>query len=69
MKVRVVIHEAEEGGYWAEVPAFAGCFSEGATQEEVRAMIREAAEGWLEAGNDRPPGEAYPSDQVEELEL
>ncbi|MYH81496.1 type II toxin-antitoxin system HicB family antitoxin, partial [Candidatus Poribacteria bacterium] len=25
MKLKVVIHKAEEGGYWAEVPSLAGC--------------------------------------------
>ena len=36
MKLRVVIHRAEEGGFWAEVPGFPGCVSEGETLEEVR---------------------------------
>ena len=22
MKIKVIVHEAEEGGYWAEVPPF-----------------------------------------------
>jgi predicted RNase H-like HicB family nuclease len=42
MKLRVVIHEADEGGYWAEVPALPGCFTQGETPEEVRERIREA---------------------------
>jgi predicted RNase H-like HicB family nuclease len=25
MKIKVVVHEAEEGGFWAEVPAIPGC--------------------------------------------
>ena len=48
MKIKVVVHEAEEGGYWAEVPALPGCVSEGDTFDETIANIREAAEGWLE---------------------
>lgn len=47
MKLRVVIHEAQEGGYWAEVPALPGCVSQGESLDEVRQNIREAAEGWL----------------------
>ena len=47
-KLTVIIHEAEEGGYWAEVPALPGCVSEGETRKEIEANIREAAEGWLE---------------------
>jgi predicted RNase H-like HicB family nuclease len=42
-----LIHTAEEGGYWAEVPALPGCVSQGETVEELRANIREAIEGWL----------------------
>jgi predicted RNase H-like HicB family nuclease len=49
MKIKVVIHPAAEGGFWAEVPALKGCYSEGDTLEETLANIREAAEGWLEA--------------------
>ena len=47
-KLTAIIHEAEEGGYWAEVPALPGCVSEGETRKEIEANIREAAEGWLE---------------------
>ena len=42
---RIVIHEAEEGGYWGEVPAMPGCVSEGETVEECRANVIEAARG------------------------
>lgn len=48
MKLQVVIHPAEEGGFLAEIPAFAGCVSEGETVEEILLNIKEAAEGWLE---------------------
>jgi predicted RNase H-like HicB family nuclease len=48
MKLEVIIHPAEEGAFWAEVPALPGCVSEGDTLEEVLANVREAAEGWLE---------------------
>ncbi len=47
MTVSVVIHLAEEGGFWAEVPALPGCVSQGETVEEVRDNVREAVEGWL----------------------
>lgn len=46
---RVVLHEAEEGGYWGEVPAMPGCVSEGDTAEACRANVIEAAQGCLEA--------------------
>lgn len=47
MKMKVVVHEAEEGGYWAEVPALPGCASQGETMDELMANVREAIEGCL----------------------
>jgi len=29
MKIKVVVHEAEEGGFWAEVPTIPGCATQG----------------------------------------
>jgi len=47
MKLEVVIHEAEEGGYWAEVPAIPGCATEGDTLEDLLKNLREAVDGCL----------------------
>ncbi len=47
MKVSVVIHEAEEGGFWAEVPAIPGCATQGDTFEELLENLYEAVEGCL----------------------
>jgi len=47
MKLKVVIHEAEEGGYWAEVPAISGCATQGDTFEELLHNIYEAMEACL----------------------
>ena len=47
MKITVIIHKAEEGGYWAEVPAIPGCATQGETMEELLANVREAVEGCL----------------------
>ncbi len=47
MKVKMIIHEAEEGGYWAEVPALPGCATQGDTFEELLKNIYEAVEGCL----------------------
>ena len=49
MKVKVIIHEAEEGGYWAEVPSLPGCATQGETIEELQTNIHEAIAGYLEA--------------------
>ena len=64
MKLRVVIHPAEEGGYWAEVPGFPGCVSCGDTLEEVRSNIREAFEGVFEVMQET--AKADPEFQTEE---
>jgi len=47
MKLKVIIHEAEEGGYWAEVPSLPGCATQGETLEELHKNIGEAVEGCL----------------------
>lgn len=47
MKVKVVVHEAEEGGYWAEVPAIPGCATQGESFEELLKNLYEAVEGCL----------------------
>ena len=47
MKLKVVIREAEEGGFWAEVPAIPGCATQGDTFEELLSNIYEAVEGCL----------------------
>ena len=48
MKIKVVVHEAEEGGYWAEVPAILGCATQGETTEELMANVHEAIEACLD---------------------
>ncbi|MBM3235409.1 type II toxin-antitoxin system HicB family antitoxin [Candidatus Poribacteria bacterium] len=47
MKLKVIIHEAEEGGYWAEVPAILGCATQGDTVDELLENLYEAVEGCL----------------------
>lgn len=49
MDCKIVMHNAEEGGYWAEIPALSGCVSEGDMLEEVRRNIVDAAMGCIEA--------------------
>lgn len=66
MKIKVILHQAEEGGYWAEVPALPGCVTEGDTMEETLANVREAILCYMEAGATI----AAPSDgRVEEIEV
>ena len=67
MKLRVVVHTAEEGGFWAEVPALPGCVSQGESFAETLANIREAAEGWLEVVDESATHDA--DSQLAEIEL
>lgn len=50
MKIQAIIHNSEEGGFWAEVPALPGCVTQGEKMAEIRRNLKEAIELWLEAG-------------------
>jgi predicted RNase H-like HicB family nuclease len=50
VKLKAVIHEAEEGGLWAEIPELAGCCAQGRDRAELLANLKEAAEGSLACG-------------------
>jgi predicted RNase H-like HicB family nuclease len=56
LKIKVVVHKAEEGGYWAEVPAIPGCATQGETMEELMANVHEAVEACLSVS-----GSPFPS--------
>ena len=62
MEYTIVIHKAEEGGYWAEVPALPGCFSQGENIEETISHIQEAIESHLAAL--KSEGQPIPQDDV-----
>ena len=47
MKLKTIIHEADEGGFWAEVPSIHGCATQGETFDELLKNIYEAVEGCL----------------------
>ena len=49
MKLLVTLERDETGILVAECPAIPGCVSQGATESEALANIREAIEGCLEA--------------------
>jgi predicted RNase H-like HicB family nuclease len=54
VKIKVVVHEAEEGGYWAEVPAIPGCATQGETFEDLLHNLYEAVEGCLSVDLEAP---------------
>jgi predicted RNase H-like HicB family nuclease len=47
MKLQIIVHQAEEGGYWAEVPSLPGCGTQGDDFEELLQNLYEAIEGYL----------------------
>ena len=65
MKLKVVVHAAEEGGYWAEVPAIPGCATQGDSFEELLGNLYEAVEGCLSVDVD--PISVSASDRVVEI--
>ncbi len=65
MKIKVVIHEAEEGGFWAEVPAIPGCATQGETFEDLLKNLYEAVEGCLSVEMEEP--KATGKDRVIEI--
>ncbi len=60
MEYSVVVHEAEEGGVWVEVPALPGCYSQGESVEEALGNVREAIALYLETLRDE--GQDAPKD-------
>jgi len=65
MTFKVIVHRAEEGGFWAEVPAIPGCATQGETHEELMANVREAIEGCLSV--DVTDFERHPDDEIVQL--
>ena len=67
MRIRAIVHKAEEGGFWAEVPAMPGCVTQGESMGDIRKNLKEAIELWLEAGQEVDTPD--PQDQVLELAI
>lgn len=66
MTYKAVIHPEPSGGYWGEVPALTGGYSQGETMEELLANLREAALGCLEVLRDESRS---PDPEVEVADL
>ena len=65
MTLKAIIHQAEEGGFWAEVPSLPGCVTQAETLAELKTNLREAIELWLSV--DDEPTKSHASDEVLEL--
>ena len=64
MKLKVIVHQEEDGGFWAEVPALPGCYTQADTWPELLKSIYEAIELRLSV---EVPASLEPSAQVLEL--
>ena len=67
MKLKVIVHESEEGGYWAEVPAIRGCATQGETFEELLQNLYEAIEGCLSV--DVSPTQMTANERIVEIAI
>jgi len=67
MKIKAIVHEAEEGGYWAEVPAIPGCATQGETMQELLKNLQEAIKGCLSVEVDKP--KKFPKDRILEIAI
>ena len=61
MEYSVIVHKAEEGGYWVEVPALPGCYSQGESVEETLENVKEAIALYLQTL--REEGQDIPKDE------
>jgi len=52
MKIRAVVHKADEGGFWAEVSSIPGCATQGETMGELKENLREAIDGCVSVSKD-----------------
>ena len=64
MVIRVLVHVAEEGGFWADVPSLPGCFTQADSLSELKKRAKEAIEAYLGIGEEEPVPEG-----VEVLEI
>ena len=65
MTLKAIVHKAEEGGYWAEVPSLPGCLTQAETLDELKANLHGAIELWLSVGDETI--KSNPSDEFLEL--
>nr|VFK65532.1 MAG: Predicted nuclease of the RNAse H fold, HicB family [Candidatus Kentron sp. UNK]VFK71508.1 MAG: Predicted nuclease of the RNAse H fold, HicB family [Candidatus Kentron sp. UNK] len=69
MKLEILFHPAEAGGFRAEVLGLPGCISEGGDLDETLANIREAAEGWIAVATDRALSRGKSSEKAQVAEI
>jgi len=68
MHFKVVLKKSDEG-YAAWCPALGGCFSQGATEAEALANIRDAIAEWIAAVDDQTSRDREPDETVHVVEV
>jgi predicted RNase H-like HicB family nuclease len=68
-KLAVVVQRDEDGFFVASCPALKGCWSQGRTEDEALANIREAIDGWVEAEEERVRKGLRPGQTLREVAL
>lgn len=67
MKIKAIVHQVEEGGFWAEVPSIAGCAAEAETEEEAVRKLHLVIERCLSV--DLAPSQGDTTEKVVEVVL
>jgi predicted RNase H-like HicB family nuclease len=61
MQYTVIVHNADEGGYWVELPSLPGCFSQGETIDDAMNNVKEAIELHIQGLRDE--GQEVPTEK------
>jgi predicted RNase H-like HicB family nuclease len=60
----VIVHKAEEGGFWTEVPSLPGAGSQGESMDETIANTKESIEAVLDVMKERGETVSPPDDVI-----
>ena len=69
MQYSVVVHSAEEGGFWVDVPALLRYYSQGESVDESLQNVAEAIELYLEVLRDEGRDTPRDSEVVYQVEV
>ena len=69
MEYTVVVHQADEGGFWVEVPALPGCYSQGESVQGALENVMEAISLYLETLRDEGRKAPHDADVVYQVKV
>ncbi|MHA1169289.1 MAG: type II toxin-antitoxin system HicB family antitoxin [Candidatus Hodarchaeales archaeon] len=53
--ITIIVHSAENGGFWIKVPQLPGCYSQAESEDDVHANALEAINGYLSSFDNNDP--------------